>query len=532
MTLTDLEPSVSANGGLAKMNLDVWHLVFGQIKSRKDLCNICLTFRAWHTMAMPYLYKTVRLVKRRHDIFDFKRKKDLMAFARSLSSRLLDMKNEQLRNAVRELDFGTFEGDQLSEMEKNLVAMVDSLPNLQQVKINGQLTSEVLQELASHSKRVQLHLLGENGKRLVENDLQNVVALTAHVNPYYERDGPNRDMLGLQKLLFACPNLKSFSLYEIGGYGGCVISMPRYERIYSFQLSGDETFPPLEELSLSGYYVREAEREHWRNNFQWSKLRSLSLGPKYTAKFLQVAAGYAKSLQELTVEVYTDADRKYPEEYNPDEPDCPPLEEFLTTFTSLESLTVRGYHPSLAPIGNHPGLKHLCLHSFEPVADEALPRPTLSVEQLQELDKSCPHLETLEIDLYRDGEWPEHILKTLAAGFRNLRCLTLHLEVGLRGVRGMRGRADEETCNYVEPMLKEDSAKEVGQRFFKWRASPESKLSALVLKTGEPLRRYPQWEPGYSAVEKKNAYTMKVCRPANTGAVPKVVVVSKPHWRY
>ncbi|KAJ2990608.1 hypothetical protein NUW58_g2862 [Xylaria curta] len=489
------------NGTAADMNLDIWHLILGQIDSRKDLRNVCLTSRAWFNMAIPHLYKAVPLKMRPHDILDWERKKDPMEFAHSLSSRLLDTKNEQLRNAVHELDFGNFNDNELSDMEKRLVALVDVLPNLQRVKIRGRLTQEVLQDLTGNSRRISLYLLGEDGKRNIESNLQNVVALTAHINPSDESDGPNRRILGIQKLLFACPNLKSFSVARTGGYGGC--------------FSGDETFPPLEELSLNGHSINKAEWVHWQKKVQWSKLRSLSLGPRYTASFLELAADYAKSLRELKVRVYTDADRKT---------SCPQLEHFLTTFTSLESLTVKGYYLPPGPIGNHPGLKDLCLHSFEPTGGKTR-RQTLSVEQLQELDKCCAHLETLELDLYRDGEWPEHILKALAAGFKNLRRLTLHLELGISSVKGFR-TADPETCISIEPVLTKDSAQEVGQRFFKWRAS--SNLNVLVLKTGEPLRRFPQWAPAYTVFEKRNTNTIEVYKPWNTGGVPEVAVMAKP----
>ncbi|KAI0903499.1 hypothetical protein F4823DRAFT_618382 [Ustulina deusta] len=519
MALNNVESGVSVNGTSAVMNLDVWRLILDQIDSHRDLFNICLTSRLWFMMATPHLYKIVPLAMRPPNIFDWERKKDLMAFAHSLSSRLLDPKNEQLRDAVRELDFGQFQGKHLRDMEKQLVALVDVLPNLQLVKIRGELTQEALRDLDRHSKRVLLHLLGERGKRDIEPDLQGVVVLATTANPFDESEGPNRQILGIQKLLFACPNLTSFSLTTTGGYGGCVISLPRYENVHSFRFSGDEAFPPLEELALSGYHLQEAEWGHWQKRFQWSKLRSLTLGPRYTAGFLKLAAGYAKTLRNLTVEVYTDADRRTA---------CPPLEHFLTTFTSLESLTAKGYHLPLGPIANHPGLKHLCLHSFEPVW-EADPRPTLGVEQLQELDKSCAHLETLELDLYRDGEWPEHILKALATGFRNLRRLTLHLELGLKGVVGWQ-TPDLEKYTYMEPRLKKESAQEVGQQFFKWRSS--SKLCVLVLKTGEPLRRYPQWEPAYSVFEKENEGTMQIYRPWNTGGVPEVVVTPKRPWPY
>lgn len=82
----------------------------------------------------------------------------------------------------------------------------------------------------------------------------------------------------------------------------------------------------------------------------------------------------------------------------------------------------------------------------------------------------------------------------------------------------------------MEPRLKKESAQEVGQQFFKWRSS--SKLGVLVLKTGEPLRRYPQWEPAYSVFEKENESTMQIYRPWNTGGVPEVVVTPRRPWPY
>ncbi|KAI1120339.1 hypothetical protein F5Y10DRAFT_258622 [Nemania abortiva] len=512
MASTNLKSGVSVSRTLVDMNLDIWHLILDQIDSQKDLYNVCLTSRAWFAMAIPHLYKVVPLMLRPVK-FPWEDRED-MSFARSLSRRLLDTDNEQLRNAVRELDFGEFEDYDLEKMEKRLVALVDCLPNLETVKVRSQLTQEVLRAITGHSKRISLHLLNEDGKRSIEGDydFRNVVALAATVDPFDEEDGPNRDVLGIQKLLFACQNLTSFSLEEAGWYGGCVIGVrPRFESVHSFQFSGDETFPPLEELSLSGYRPRGAERDHWRNKLQWSKLRSLTLGPQYTATFLDLAAGYAQSLRNLEVKVYTDADQKT---------NCPPLEQFLMSFSSLESLSVRGYHLPVETIKNHPGLKHLCLHSFESVEKE-ISRPTLDIDQLQELDKSCAYLEILEIDLSRDGKWPEQILKTLATGFRNLQRLILHLEVGIEDVK---------ECTFIEPILSEDSARDVGQQFFKWRSS--SKLSTLVLKTGEPLRRDPQWEPDSSCFERRNAETMEVSNPWNTGGVPEVSVMQKSFYDY
>ncbi|KAI0445765.1 hypothetical protein F4803DRAFT_559852 [Xylaria telfairii] len=520
MALNNLETGAITDETSIPMNRDVWHLIFDQIDSRQDLCNVCLTSRAWSAMAITHLYRIIPLQP--HEIIDWEVEDDPLVFVRPLISRLLDTKNEQLRNAVHELDFGLFrdeEDEDLGFMETQLVALVDSLPNLRRVKLRSTPRQKLFEDLTRHGKRISLHLLGEDGKRPVENDLPNVAVLAAQVNPTLDHDGPNRDVLGIQKLMFACPNLTSFSLKIVGGYGGCVRRPARFPRIRSFQFSGDEVFPPLEELSLSGYKRTEDEEWHWQERFQWSKLRSLTLGPLYTVDFLDVAAGYAESLRDLEVKVYDDAAGRL---------NCPPLKSFLKTFTSLESLTVRGYHLPVGTIGNHPDLKNLCLHAFEPVRGDSQ-RPTLSVEQLKELDKRCPRLETLELDLYRDGKWPEEFLKALATGFGNLRRLTLHLELGIRTVRGFIGPEKEKTV-YIQPILNEDSAKDVGGQFFKWRSS--SKLSVLVLKTGETLRRYPQWEPPYSSFERKHATEMEVYNPWNTEGVPKVVVLDNRSLPY
>ncbi|KAI0097350.1 hypothetical protein GGR51DRAFT_469999 [Nemania sp. FL0031] len=517
MASNNLTSSYGANGTSAEMNLDVWRLILDQIDSRADLCNVCLTSRAWFTMAMPHLYKVVPLRMRRYQMGNSEM--DLMLFAHSLSSRLLDTKNETLRNAVHELDFGEFPEENESEMENRLVALVDSLPNLQRVKIRSPLTQEALRCLAEHSQRISLHLLREDGRRCIEDDcnLQSVVSLAAQVDPHLGGEGPNRDVLGLQELLFACPNLKSLSIKIHQSYGGCVITMPHPDTVYSFQLSGDEKFPSLVELSLDGYSLSGDEWEHWAERFQWSKLKSLTLGPQYTANFLEQAKGYATFLRHLEVKVYTDADRSA---------HCHPLTDFLASFTSLESLTVKGYWVPVVAIRNHPGLKHLCLHSFEQVRVNGA-RLELDVQELQEIDKSCPHLETLEFDLFRDHEWPEEILKPLAMGFKSLRRLTVHLEIGL-WEEGWRGSAPFGPQNYirVEPILDKDSAREVGQQFFKWRSS--SNLNVLIFKTGEPLRRYPQWEPSYCVFERSNAKTIKVYKPRDTGGVPEVVIMAQP----
>lgn len=226
------------------------------------------------------------------------------------------------------------------------------------------------------------------------NPIPWAVVLHARIDPFTDYDAPNREMLALQQLFFACPNLQSFFLSLHGNYGGCIIRVVRFPQIHSFELTGRETFPPLKELSLNGYQPSIEESVHWRNRFPWSGLVSLKLGPQRNVDFLELANSHVISLRNLTVETY----------YDQSEDDCLPLEGFLRSFNTLESLTVKGHFLSSGAFSNHTGLKHFCLHTIEsPRSDET--RLTLGGIGLYDLDINCPQLESLELDVQRDGEW-------------------------------------------------------------------------------------------------------------------------------
>lgn len=212
------------------------------------------------------------------------------------------------------------------------------------------------------------------------------------MNPYSETDDrPKWHMAALQKVFFACPNLTSFALYVYGNYGGCVRRSPRHPLIHTFQLNGEEKFPPLVSLSLDGYQMQSSQWVHWRDKLDWHILTSLSLGPTLNPGMLEVLTGVATHLRALKVETWAREGRD----------DCPELEDFLRSFDTLEQLTVRGHFASKRALCNHAGLRRLCLHSVELPRDGAR-RPVLDVAGLKELDAKCPDLETLEIDIYRD----------------------------------------------------------------------------------------------------------------------------------
>lgn len=233
-----------------------------------------------------------------------------------------------------------------------------------------------------------IHLVNQN------NPIPDAIVLYAEIDPFSDWHAPNREMLDVQALFFSCPNLRSFTLSLTGGWGGCLLGTNQFPKIHTFQLTGHETFPPLEELSLSAYGPDVDEQLIWRTRFPWSGLRSLSLGPRRNVDFLELAGGHTISLRSLWVETF----------YDQSENECLALESFLRSFNTLESLSVKGHFLSSGAFSNHPNLRHFCLHTHEcPYPDET--RLILGGTGLYDLDLNCPLLESLEIDIQRDGEW-------------------------------------------------------------------------------------------------------------------------------
>jgi hypothetical protein len=100
-------------------------------------------------------------------------------------------------------------------------------------------------------------------------------------------------------------------------------------------------------------------------------------------------------------------------------------------------------------------------------------------------------------------------LKTLATGFVKLRHLTLHCEVGIDWKNSWPG---DESQGPLLPRLDGDLAKEFAEPFFTLRSW--SRLDMLTLKTGETLRRFPQWPPKWLSEERGNTKTIHIRAPS------------------
>ncbi|KAL2827445.1 hypothetical protein BJY01DRAFT_229112 [Aspergillus pseudoustus] len=491
------------------LSLDVWSLVF-QHTEKNDLCSLCLVSRTFNTLATPLLYRSISLIALDPNRMSRWRSKEQIGQGRPtqptghwyLLSRLEDETHSTPRHYVQELALsipkavGQLDKEFLTHLLKdsrlfNLISF--RLPNLRRVSLTLEtLQSEpIIRAIENHPRKPELTLSIQNaGKPAPEPfgdaPLPSVTKLTVTVSPFDEGDGQNRRVLVVQRLLFNCPNVRSLSLTVRWKYGGCVRRRPRYPITTSFQFSGTEVFPPIEELLLDGYRISDDEWPHWRDRFEWSRLSSLTLGPQNTSGVLSRFAGYATALAALSV-------RSYRGERNMDREG---LTVFLSSFDSLKMLDLRGYICSVRAIAQHSKLETLCLHEDES-AGEGSARAVLTVEELEYLDKQCPNLRVLKVDIQRgDNQLPTTVLTKLATGFKNLRSLSLHFELGLRDIK----HPITPTLNYV-------SVQSIGQSFFDERiqygiADPTSSF-ALTLWTGNCYRRWPQWEPPHASFEKQ-----------------------------
>jgi hypothetical protein len=449
------------------------------------------------------------------------------ADALSLVRRLVANPNPDHTHAIRELEFaslylsvyepGMEEISNDLDKEDTLAALVKVLPNLRRVRISGESPpfEAFFRALHEHPKKPEIHLLAEGGLRPVFGLLPSVVTIRARVNPWHDTpEKPNTSVPDLEKLFFSCPNLKSFSLIVSGNYGGCMRPLLHHDITCNFHFDNRKVaFPPLESLSLNGYspgYDDNDEWPHWRDGMQWDRLKSLSLGPHpswscgpSSASLLEKFQGYATALRSLTVLCWAAEGEEKPAV----------LSTFLESFNTLEELVVKRHFVPARSLVGHKNLKRLLLHCIELQRPEGEFRPTMDVTDLTLLDANCPELQDLEMDISRDasGQWPKPILEALATSFPNLLRLSLHCEVGIDFSK--RGRREKPLL----PLLDDAVARTFAEPFFASRGP--SKLEELTLKTGEDLRRFPQWQPAYSALERKWARAQVVFPPGSDGEI-------------
>ena len=255
----------------------------------------------------------------------------------------------------------------------------------------------------------------------------------------------------LRQLLLTCPNLANLSLdMDIPRDGSVLFPAPTYHGLGLAR--SERPLRPLESLAIhaypwgdqdplghfahqsEGYPGAGAEMNHWAAAFDWSALRRLEATSADSQALL--AHTLAPRLTALREVRFTAA-------WSPRDD---PLGTFLARVPSLledVSLASLGYGlgdlgyglgglGGVAALARHaPTLRRLTVHQPEPHSNpDAWAWHIPSEAILEELLKTCPHLEELGTDLLRaDGDWPRRELDVLGR-FPRLRKLELWFGFG------------------------------------------------------------------------------------------------------
>ncbi|KAJ5408799.1 hypothetical protein N7509_002682 [Penicillium cosmopolitanum] len=144
--------------------------------------------------------------------------------------------------------------------------------------------------------------------------------------------------LDLHELFSAYPNIESLSVSINRLRLGCIVGLAPSTRVSG--LPPETTFPPLRSLPMSGYNIAQDEEDQplWAEKFPWHKLRSLTLGRQLNPGFLKAATGKVDHLKQFEITGYEELSS---------------LDAFLSSFNTLESLTVKEPVPSVIAMAHH-----------------------------------------------------------------------------------------------------------------------------------------------------------------------------------
>ncbi|KAH8894348.1 hypothetical protein GQ53DRAFT_745054 [Thozetella sp. PMI_491] len=343
--------------------------------------------------------------------------------------------------------------------------------------------------------------------------------------PYDRIYAPFGAMSSVHAALLNCPDIKSLNLRV--AHLGCTEFPDRFN--FPFDVLGTDKYPPLEVLSLDGYdfdrnrwdevqppkkwwydyvddtgaiwggwfqsskakdylksrLVPEEQRvkrniDLWLDAMDFSQIHTLSLNPRsredISASVIKLLPPRLTNLRSLTIA-------------------GPTAHEFILGLpeNSLESLTWLGSKNTsdLEPVLERHGasLRHLVSYSDELWV---YPRPMLSLEQLQQVTSNAPKLQSLVIDMSRNGTWPWEHFETIAASLLDLKNLTLYLDLASEcrhhwhfeyDIRARCREGCDGVNQYQQPMLNSTTAAKVAEFLRDYNTG--GALEQVVLRSGD-----------------------------------------------
>ncbi|KAK3670269.1 hypothetical protein LTR78_009823 [Recurvomyces mirabilis] len=217
----------------------------------------------------------------------------------------------------------------------------------------------------------------------------------------------------LKQIWLSCKNLRTLAIdIDLPSFGCCIYDEPNEYCGFGFVDKEEPT--PLEELNIMNYPWGQHEREYWAYHLDWNMLKRVKFGCR---GFGAIVVPRARALEEVSFVCKHDWGLVVDK-----------TQEFETKLRSVAVPCL-----DILTIAKVPGLslrlRFLTVHSYEHTeAWKSLENGgDDSFDRLVEL---CPLLETLEIDMHRDGSWPYAKLERLAAGLPRLRDLSIWFALG------------------------------------------------------------------------------------------------------
>ncbi|KAI4114318.1 MAG: hypothetical protein LQ345_004880 [Seirophora villosa] len=182
-----------------------------------------------------------------------------------------------------------------------------------------------------------------------------------------------------------------------------------------------------EPLQLDWESIKGSNLYMWRDAMDWSRLEELELRDVDLPIFFKEMSDQVHNLKHLSLQP------RWSRVEGPEVSLVNSTETFVQGQEHLERLSLQGYTSYFDALrrmlGRHGAtLRELQLREWEST-DIINPRAVLSSAQLLEVNRLCPQLERLSIDVNRNGTWPTDIFNALSM-FEGVQHLEMNLEVG------------------------------------------------------------------------------------------------------
>ena len=258
----------------------------------------------------------------------------------------------------------------------------------------------------------------------------------------------------------------------------------------------------------------ETNLQKWQRALDFSRLEQLHLAQNDDLFFTTMASNLS-SLRSFSLSL-RNSDASIPSSRLSFLRDLPPLQSLsihvLAPYRAYSSNTTappkRTPFPLDLILAHHgPTLRSLSLSQSESSIPD-LHAPMLSLSSIAALKSSAPNLQSLTLDLDRDGEWPWDVLRSIAT-LSNLTELSLNLEIGADlhagdmhgGSYGFNRKGLDGKGPWREPRINGTMAEELS----KWMADRKEgkRLEKVVFAVGDVKEKvysgplyFPPWEEG------------------------------------